>query len=63
LQGVFIEGVACSPGYLGCAISHLKTLIWEKKNNKIPCLVLENDCDVTINFQSKINAPDDSDII
>ena len=42
LDGRFITGVACRPGAVGCAISHLKTL--KEAGISVPFLVLEDDC-------------------
>jgi tetratricopeptide (TPR) repeat protein len=63
LRAEMVQSVSCDPGYFGCMIGHLKALTRAKKSQKLPFLVLENDCDVTTLFQPEITVPDDSDMV
>lgn len=56
-----IEGIKCSPGWIGCALSHLKALrSWDGKR---PLLILEDDVSVTDHFSQTIQIPADADAL
>lgn len=57
----FIEGIKCSPGIIGCGLSHLKIL--SRHCSNMPFLVLEDDCALTEAFLSTIELPLEADAI
>ena len=53
------HGISCQPGYLGCALSHLRAI--SLAGLRPPFLVLEDDCRLTPQFQCRLEVPDDAD--
>lgn len=57
----FIDAIRCSPGRIGCGLSHLKALrAWDGAR---PLLVLEDDVEGSEDFQASLLAPDDADAV
>ncbi len=56
-----VDAVKCSPGRIGCGLSHLKALRQADPNR--PTLVFEDDIAVTEDFSPVIDIPDDADAI
>ena len=54
-----IEGVRCSPGFVGVSIAHIRAV--SSNGIKPPFLVLENDVDVERWFSPIVEVPDDAD--
>lgn len=61
LEFEFIEGMECSPGLVGTAISHLRVLT--RKDIKTPFLVLEDDCQFNENFRYEFTVPGNTDAL
>lgn len=56
-----VDAIRCSPGPIGCGLSHLKALrAWDGAR---PLLVLEDDVEAGEDFQASFLAPDDADAI
>jgi hypothetical protein len=56
-----IDALKCSPGHIGCGLSHLKAL--RQADPTRPTLVLEDDIAVTEDFASVLTVPDDADAV
>lgn len=56
-----IDGVTCKPGYIGCMLSHLKVL--SMADSCPPFLILEDDCNVTPDFNHVVNCPEHADLL
>ena len=56
-----IEGISSKPGYIGCALSHIKIL--SKSGAKPPFIILEDDCSVTTSYQQHLNICDQADVV
>lgn len=55
----FLNGIVCSPGIIGCGLSHLRALrAW---NGERPLLVLEDDIAETDDYKDCFQIPDDAD--
>ena len=57
----FINGVQCSPKYVGVALSHLKTL--RLPEIKAPFAIVEDDCQFTNAFRYQYEVPDTTDAL
>jgi hypothetical protein len=57
----FIDGVACSPGLIGCGLSHIKALALATPGR--PVLILEDDVAASDPFTSVVDVPDDADAL
>jgi hypothetical protein len=56
-----IDGIECSPGFIGCGLSHLRALrAWTCKR---PLLILEDDIASTADYVDTISIPNDTDAI
>ncbi len=56
-----VDAVKCSPGRIGCGLSHLKAL--RQADPARPTLILEDDVGVTEVFAPVISVPDDADAV
>ena len=56
-----VDAVKCSPGRIGCGLSHLKAL--RQAGPVRPALILEDDVAATEAFRHVITVPDDADAI
>lgn len=55
-----VDAIRCSPGRIGCGLSHLKVL---RSTSPLPLLVLEDDVGVSEAYSPLITVPDDTDAI
>lgn len=56
-----LDGVACSPGAIGCGLSHVKALrAWDTAQ---PLLILEDDVAASADYRPIIDVPDDADAL
>ncbi len=56
-----VDAVKCSPGRIGCGLSHLKAL--RQADPARPTLILEDDVGVTEVFSPVISVPDNADAV
>jgi hypothetical protein len=56
-----VDAVKCSPGRIGCGLSHLKAL--RQADPGRPTLILEDDIAVTEDFSPVLAVPDDADAV
>jgi hypothetical protein len=56
-----VDAIACDPGRIGCALSHIKILT--APTDERPLLVLEDDVAATEDFSSIIAVPTDADAL
>ncbi len=56
-----IDALKCSPGRIGCGLSHLKAL--RQADPTRPTLVLEDDIAITEDFAAVLTVPDDADAV
>ena len=56
-----IDALKCSPGRIGCGLSHLKAL--RQADTTRPTLILEDDIAVTEDFAAVLTVPDDADAV
>jgi hypothetical protein len=61
LSGRIVEAVKCTPGRIGCGLSHLKAL--RQADPSRPTLILEDDVAATEDFSPVLTAPQDADAI
>jgi hypothetical protein len=57
----FIDAIECRPGWIGCGLSHLKSLQAAEAGR--PLLILEDDVDAAAGFRRLVEAPDDADAL
>jgi len=57
----WLEAVKCSPGPIGCGLSHIAALTTAQPDG--PLLLLEDDIEPTEHFQSEVTIPDDADAL
>ena len=57
----FIEGVSCTPGWIGCGLSHMRALRHSAPGE--PLLILEDDVGVSEHYAPIIEAPADADAV
>ena len=55
-----VDAVKCSPGHLGCGLSHLRVL---RSTEALPLLLLEDDVAETEHYRPLVRAPEDADAI
>jgi GR25 family glycosyltransferase involved in LPS biosynthesis len=56
-----IEGIDCQPGYIGCALSHLKVL--SQIHLTPPFIIFEDDCSFTDDFVPILDLPRETDCV
>lgn len=57
----FVEAIACSPGAVGCGLSHIRALrAWRGER---PLLLLEDDVALSDDYVDAIRTPDDADAV
>jgi hypothetical protein len=56
-----IDAIKCSPGHVGCGLSHLKAL--RAAEGQLPLLVLEDDIAVSEHYTPILTVPDDADAV
>jgi hypothetical protein len=56
-----IDAICCEPGFMGCALSHLKAL--SHPGLEPPFMVFEDDCAVTEDFQRILEVPEGADMV
>jgi hypothetical protein len=61
LPARLIDAIKCSPGRIGCGLSHLKAL--REAANAGPTLILEDDVATTEAFSPVLEIPDDADAV
>jgi hypothetical protein len=54
-----VDAIKCSPGPIGCGLSHLKAL----RSTTAPALILEDDIGVSAGYAPVIDVPDDADAV
>lgn len=57
----FLEAIQCSPGRIGCGLSHIRALLTCDLSR--PLLLLEDDVALAEDFDPVISAPDDADAV
>ncbi len=50
---IIIEGIKEEEGWIGCYKSHIKCIKYAKENNLPYIIVLEDDCDIVVDFENK----------
>jgi hypothetical protein len=56
-----VDAVKCTPGHIGCGLSHLRAL--RAAEGDLPLLLLEDDVDVSEHYSSLLTVPDDADAV
>ena len=56
-----VEGIRCQPGFIGCALSHLKAI--SHLALEPPFMIIEDDCSVTQDYQQVLDVPDRADLV